>query len=158
QSIDPTSIVAEICGKRKKLSAVEDDFFTRADVAVLYGPDGRAAAIDLESKLVEAGLVSAHPADFRNFAHGRHHWFAKHPESSVIAVASEDESELARRTLSLLPQHISSLLLTSSRSGPQAWVELQLAVFELVRRYGQAVGIDPGRPGVPEFGRHIYHL
>lgn len=158
KSIDPSSIAVEMCGKRKKLSAVEDDFFTHASVAVLYGPDGRAAAVDLESKLVEAGLVSAHLADYRNFAHGRHHWFAKHPESYVIAVASKDESELAGRTLSLLPRHVSSLLVTSTRSGPPAWVELQVAVFELVRRYGQTVGIDPGRPGVPEFGRRIYHL
>jgi hypothetical protein len=156
QSLDPGAIVVD--GNRKKLSAVDDDFFTRNSVAVLYGPDARVAAADLESKLVEAGLVSAHLADYRNFAHGRHHWFAKHPESRVIALASDDDIELARRTLALLPRHISSLLVTSTRSGPSAWVELQVAVFELVRRYGQAVGIDPGRPGVPEFGRRIYHL
>ncbi|MGC2449352.1 MAG: HAD hydrolase family protein [Candidatus Sulfotelmatobacter sp.] len=158
QSLDPGAIVVD--GNRKKLSAIEDDFFTRNSnsVAVLYGPDARVAAADLESKLVEAGLVSAHLADYRNFAHGRHHWFAKHPESCVIALASDDDIELARRTLALLPRHISSLLVTSTRSGPPAWVELQVAVFELVRRYGQALGIDPGRPGVPEFGRRIYHL
>ena len=156
KSLDPCSIAVD--GSRKKLSAVEDDFFTHTSIAVLYGPDARAAAADLESKLVEAGLVSAHLADYRNFAHGRHHWFAKHPESCVIALASDNESEFARRTLALLPRHISSLLVTSTRSGPPAWVELQVAVFELVRRYGQALGIDPGRPGVPEFGRRIYHL
>ena len=77
--LDPGAIVVD--GNRKKLSAIEDDFFTRNSnsVAVLYGPDARVAAADLESKLVEAGLVSAHLADYRNFAHGRHHWFAKHP-------------------------------------------------------------------------------
>ena len=31
-------------------------------------------------------------------------------------------------------------------------------MFDLVGRYGEVKNIDPGRPGVPEFGRHIYHL
>jgi phosphoglycolate phosphatase-like HAD superfamily hydrolase len=158
QSIDEKSIEVEISGRKKTLSSIEDDFFINRSIAVLFGPDGRAAAVDLESKLIEAGLVSAHLADFRNFAHGRHHWFAKHPESAVIALASERESELARRTLALLPRGIMSMSITTRFSGPAAWVELQTVAFELVRRYGDAVGIDPGRPGVPEFGRRIYHL
>ena len=58
-----------------------------------------SAAFDLESKLVEAGLVSVLLADYRNFAHGRHHWLAKNPDSAVVALASKEETLLAERTL-----------------------------------------------------------
>lgn len=124
----------------------------------LYGSRSKSAALDLESKLVEAGLASVQLADYRNFAHGRHHWLAKNPDSAVVALASQEEALLAQRTLRLLPSKIPSLLVESRLPGYGSWVELQGAVFDLVAKFGEARKIDPGRPGVPEFGRRIYHL
>lgn len=46
-------------------------------ITVLYGGWGKSAAYDIESKSVEAALFPILLADFRNFGHGRHHWFAK---------------------------------------------------------------------------------
>ncbi len=128
------------------------------NLVVLHGAHSRSAAFDLESKLVEAGLVSVQLADYRNFAHGRHHWLAKHPDSSVVAFASKEERLLADRTLRLLPHNISWQLIATQTPGYASWVELQAAVFELVSEFGDAKSIDPGRPGVPAFGRRIYHL
>jgi len=124
----------------------------------LHGPQSRSAAFDLESKLVEAGLVSVQLAAYRNFAHGRHHWLAKNPDSAVVAFASKEETLLAERTLGLLPRDVTSLLIASPTSGYASWVGLQAAVFDLVAKFGDARKIDPGRPGVPDFGRRIYHL
>src|SRR5258708_1036063 len=124
----------------------------------LHGPQSRSAAFDLESKLIEAGLVSVQLADYRNFAHGRHHWLAKNPDSAVLALASKDETLLAERTLRLLPRNIPSMLIASPASGYASWVALQAAVFDLVSKFGDMRKIDPGRPGVPAFGRRIYHL
>ena len=124
----------------------------------LHGAQSRSAAFDLESKLVEAGLVSVQLADYRNFAHGRHHWLAKNPDSAVVAFASKEETLLAERTLGLIPREIPSLFIASPASGYASWVGLQAAVFDLVAKFGDARKIDPGRPGVPEFGRRIYHL
>jgi hydroxymethylpyrimidine pyrophosphatase-like HAD family hydrolase len=124
----------------------------------LHGAQSRSAAFDLESKLVEAGLVSVQLADYRNFAHGRHHWLAKNPDSAVVALASKEEIFLAERTLGLLPRDVPSLLIASPASSYASWVGLQAAVFDLVAKFGNARKIDPGRPGVPEFGRRIYHL
>ena len=45
----------------------------RGTLVVLHGPDTRSAAVDLESKFVEAALGDIQTADYRNFAHGRHH-------------------------------------------------------------------------------------
>lgn len=127
-------------------------------LVALHGAQSRSAAFDLESKLVEAGLVSVQLADYRNFAHGRHHWLAKNPDSAVVALASKEETLLAERTLELLPREVPSLLIASPVSGYASWVGLQAAVFDLVAKFGDARKIDPGRPGVPEFGRRIYHL
>ena len=35
---------------------------------------------------------------------------------------------------------------------------MQAIVFELTRLFGVERGTDPGRPGIPAFGRRIYHL
>jgi haloacid dehalogenase-like hydrolase len=133
-------------------------FFSVHHLVALHGPQSKSAALDLESKLVEAGLASVQLADYRNFAHGRHHWFAKNPHSAVVAFASGEEVILAKRTLGLLPRDIPSLLVASPLSGYTSWIGLQATVFDLVAKFGAARKIDPGRPGVPEFGRRIYHL
>lgn len=143
---------------RNKKSENANRFFAARHLIGLHGAHSRSAAFDLESKLIEAGLVSVQLADYRNFAHGRHHWLAKNQDSAVVAFASEDETSLAERTLKLLPHQIPSLLISSRLGGHAAWVDLQAAVFHLVAKFGDARRVDPGRPGVPEFGRRIYHL
>jgi hydroxymethylpyrimidine pyrophosphatase-like HAD family hydrolase len=144
-------------GKKKQLRG-DSHLLSVRHLIALHGPQSRSAAFDLESKLVEAGLVSVQLADYRNFAHGRHHWLAKNHDSAVVALASSEETVLAERTLALLPRDIPSMLIASQASSYASWVELQAAVFDLVQRFGDARKIDPGRPGVPEFGRRIYHL
>lgn len=133
-------------------------FFDCKYLVVLYGPESRVAAIDLESKLVEAGLVSVQLSDYRNFAHGRHHWIAKNPNTAVVALAANEEIPLAALTLKLLPSTVPKHLLETQYPPPTSWFALQAAVFELVAEYGKAKNIDPGRPGVPPFGRRVYHF
>ena len=131
----------------------------RETVVVLYGPATKSAALDLESKLTEAALARVQLADYRNFAHGRHHWLAKRGgESSVIAFRTPEERDLCDRTLALLPPEIPRLV----ANFPSRWsgtpLQALLYTFVLTQHYGAARGIDPGRPSVPEFGRKLYHL
>jgi hypothetical protein len=49
------------------------DMWERRTTVVLHGPATRVGAIDLESKFTEAALGNLQVADWRNFAHGRHH-------------------------------------------------------------------------------------
>jgi fructoselysine-6-P-deglycase FrlB-like protein len=140
------------------LSRISRSFFNCDYLVVLYGPESQTAALDLESKLIEAGLVSVQLSDYRNFAHGRHHWIAKNPNTAVVALAARDEIPLASRTLNILPPTVQKLLLKTGYSAPASWLALQAAVFALVAEYGKARKIDPGRPGVPPFGRRVYHL
>jgi hydroxymethylpyrimidine pyrophosphatase-like HAD family hydrolase len=140
-----------------RLSRIGRPFLDCQYLVVLYGPASRTAAFDLESKLVEAGLVSVQLSDYRNFGHGRHHWIAKNPMTAVIALAANDETPLASRTLALLPATVPKFLLSTKYSAPSSSLALQAAVFGIVAEYGKARKIDPGRPGVPPFGRNVYH-
>ncbi len=127
--------------------------------AVLYGGWGLPAAIDIESKFTEAALDHAQIADYRNFAHGRHHWLAKRgSETTVVAIITPEEKEIAKRTLDLLPGSIPVLQLNTDKTGPVGSLELIVKGLHLVHLVGSARGIDPGMPRVPAFGRRIYNL
>lgn len=125
---------------------------------VLHGYTTRAAAVDLESKGTEAGLLHVQLADYRNFAHGRHHWLAKHPETAVLALVAPEDSELAERTLKILPRSIPQSQMTIEDRGFRGGLRALVDIMRLVQEIGLAKGIDPGRPGVPDFGGKLYSL
>lgn len=126
---------------------------------VLHGPDTRSAAVDVESKMTEAALGNVWTADYRHFAHGRHHWLAKRgSESSVLALCSVGDRELADTTLALLPREVPVVRQDIPFRGPVAALAALSRVMYLAAAVGETVGIDPGRPGVPDFGRRIYRL
>ena len=139
--------------------AATEPLWTRSTTLILHGPSTRIGAIDLESKFTEAALGNLQIADYRNFAHGRHHWLAKRGETSaVFAFITEADRALANRTLDLIPADV-----------PQAHIEFKgkpsavalaslLAALRVTGWAGRTRGIDPGRPGVPEFGRKLYNL
>lgn len=135
-----------------------EPIWKRSTIVVLYGPSSAPIAIDLESKLTEAALSNVWIADYRHFAHGRHHWLAKRAATtSVIAFIAEEESELAKKTLTQIPTGVPVLRLEIPK-GPTSMLYGLAHVFPIVLASGNAVGIDPGRPGVPPFGRRIYRL
>lgn len=138
-------------------NAATEPVWERDTTLVLYGASARLGAIDLESKFTEAALGNLQLADYRNFAHGRHHWLAKRGDkSAVLAFVTEADRQLAQRTLALIPAEI-----------PRAEIELPeagemlgslIAALWITGWAGRARGIDPGNPGVPAFGRKLYHL
>ena len=126
---------------------------------VLYGATGEPVAWDIESKLTEAALGSALLSDYRNFGHGRHHWFAKRKEDScIIALVSPVEKDLATKTINSLPADVPVIYLETDLETPEASIDLLLKAFRFVGDLGEARGIDPGRPGVPAYGRLLYNL
>ena len=128
-------------------------------LVVLHGHWGRPAAVDMESKCTEAALNNVQLADYRNFAHGRHHWLAKNASrSGVLAFVTPEEATLAARTLSLLPKQVPRLEIKAESPDAVGALELIVKSMYLTSVSGKIRGIDPGRPGVPEFGRRIYNL
>lgn len=128
-------------------------------LTLLYSGWGLPVAIDIESKLTEAGLGNSHMADFRNFAHGRHNWFdKKNKEAAIVAIITTENEEIAEKTLSLLPPQIPVLRLRSNQPSADASIDLLIQSFYLVKQIGELVSIDPGRPGVPSYGSKLYKL
>lgn len=126
---------------------------------VMYGATGEPVAWDIESKLTEAALGSALLSDYRNFGHGRHHWFDKRGENScIIALVTPVEKELAYKTIGCLPKSVPVIYIETELDGPQASIDMLLKAFRFVNDLGEARGIDPGKPGVPGYGRLLYNL
>ncbi len=113
---------------------------------------------DFESKCTEAGLLNVMPSDLRNFAHGRHHWIAKHSDTSVICFVTVSELDIAERTLRILPDNVNSCILSTVCEGINATIDLLIQLFLIVQYIGEMKGIDPGKPGVPQYGSRLYRL
>jgi len=128
-------------------------------VLILHGYATQPAAIDLESKFTEAAIGHAQVADYRNFAHGRHHWLARHGDASgVLAFVTPSDRDLADKTLRLLPEEVAVLRVDLQDDGVSGSLAALALAIHLAGMAGEARGIDPGRPTVPTFGRKIYHL
>lgn len=128
-------------------------------IIVLYAGWGKPVALDLESKFSESGIGNILLSDFRNFGHGRHNWFdKKKKQSAIVALVSKQELEIAEKTLEILPNKIPVIYIDSKYENASASLELLVKSFYLVEAVGKMKSIDPGRPGVPDYGRKLYNL
>lgn len=128
-------------------------------LSVLYGGWGHPVAMDIESKLAEAALGDVLISDIRNFGHGRHNWLDKRgTTSAIVALITPKEETLIEKSLDLLPKHIPILRIKTSFQTPFASIELLIKSFYLINELGKLHKIDPGRPGVPDYGSKLYHL
>jgi fructoselysine-6-P-deglycase FrlB-like protein len=133
--------------------------WARPTTLVLHGPSTRIGAVDLESKFTEAAIGNLQIADYRNFAHGRHHWLAKRgEESGVLAFITEADRTLAERTLDLIPASVPQARISLAGCQSASALASLVAALQITGWAGFTRGIDPGRPGVPEFGRKLYNL
>ena len=140
-------------------AAATELLWSRSTTIVLHDEYSRIGAVDLESKFTEAAVGNLQIADYRNFAHGRHHWLAKRgDDSAVLAMYSPSGADLAERTLALLPAEIPIARLEMPGSPMATMLASLIAALQITGWAGRARGLDPGRPGVPEFGRKLYHL
>lgn len=135
------------------------DVWAKRYVLVLHDSDAELGARDLESKITEAALGFLQFADFRNFAHGRHHWLTRNgDDTAVVVLATEPSSRLARRTLQLFPRNIPVWEIPLKHQGPLAQIESLVWAYYLTASIGRSRLVDPGRPGIAEFGSRIYSL
>lgn len=128
-------------------------------IVVLFGGLSLPVAIDLESKFTEAALGNIQLADYRNFAHGRHHWIARYNnDTSVVAFISPKEEKIALKTLSLIPDNIPIYKLKTEKDNFIGMFELFNKMFDMVALAGETQKRDPSNPQIPEYGRKIYHI
>lgn len=137
------------------LSAFSAD--DRNTLLILHDPALTAAAVMVETSCWEAGLCGVQRTDFRNFAHGRHVWLAKHASKTVTLSLTCDRSRPFWNSLdSNIPQEVPRFHLDFGSPGRRALFDAILSSFAVVEAIGIAVGIDPGKPGVADFGRKIF--
>ena len=152
-------LLPDNAGALEVWQAATEPLWTRSTTLVLHGPSTRVGAIDLESKFTEAALGNVQIADYRNFAHGRHHWLAKRSETSaVLAFVTGSDRTLADRTLALIPRDVPQARIMFDGGPSTVALASLLAALRITGWVGQTRGTDPGRPGVPQFGRRLYHL
>lgn len=140
-----------------KLREETEHVLGRSTLVTLYGITTKPAAVDIESRFTEAALAAIQLADYRNFAHGRHNWLARHAADTGVLALSVKQDEIATRTLSLLPETIPRWQL-SVEPGPRGAVAAVCYSILLAFVAGEVRGIDPGRPRVASFGRKLYRL
>jgi hydroxymethylpyrimidine pyrophosphatase-like HAD family hydrolase/fructoselysine-6-P-deglycase FrlB-like protein len=142
-----------------ELQAQVKRLLKKESVIILYGKWSKPVAIDVESKTTEAGLVNTQIADFRNFAHGRHNWLAKHMSSTgILALTTPEDEQIADKTLRIIPDSIPKVTLSTKRSNSVGTLELLIKTMCMIYDFGRSRNIDPGRPGVPSFGSRLYNL
>ena len=145
----------------RSLAQLEESFrplCERRTLTVLHGAMTQPAATDIESRFTEAALGNVQLADYRNFAHGRHHWLARNAdETAVLILSSPEDKTSAERTAGLLPKSIPQLHLRFAH-GFQGTLSAVVHSIYLGWFAAKLHGIDPGRPKVPQFGRKLYHL
>lgn len=144
--------------KSYEKSFSEEKSLNRDVWVVLYDWQSLPAAIDLESRFTEAGIASIQLSDYRNFAHGRHNWLAKHGKKTGIISLISPSTYIASKTLKLIPEQIPIIQLETKFVGGVGSLDLIIKSMLLVKRFGEDRNIDPGKPKVPQYGRKLYHL
>ena len=151
-----TQSASELIGKyESQLQKV----LARKVLLCLHGASTEVAAIDIESKITESALAYMQYTDFRNFAHGRHHWLSTFgQETGVISFVDASTDKLARRTIQQFPDWVEVATVRIENEQPVSQVEALVKGFFIIAALGRTRGVDPGMPGVAEFGSKLYHL
>ncbi len=144
-----------------KLVAQEmESVLSRERLIFLYGPDTKAAALDLDSKFAESGLGWLTLSEYRNFAHGRYQELLPQPDKyGVLAFITPYEERIARATLDEIPSEIPSGGLELPRvSGAAEQVSAMLTQLVSVGALGAVRNIRPGWGSKGTFGDVLYEF
>lgn len=129
----------------------------RDTLLILHDPALTAAAVMIETSCWEAGLCRVQRTDFRNFAHGRHVWLDRHGDRTVVLSLTCDRSRPFWESIeSCIPSTIARMNFSFGAAGRHTLFDAVLSSFGVVEGLGAAMGIDPGKPGVADFGRKIF--
>ncbi|MES2451930.1 MAG: hypothetical protein V4610_15315 [Pseudomonadota bacterium] len=124
---------------------------------IVADPLLRPVASLLDTSLWEASLCPVQTTDFRNLAHGRHAWFHHRVEDTVLLALTGRTSRATWSAIdNVLPD---GLRRTKTDYGSCGRLENLFGLIDglaVIEAIGEVLGIDPGKPGIGEFGRVIY--
>lgn len=126
-------------------------------VIVAADPLLRPLAVLLDTSLWEASLCAVQTTDFRNLAHGRHAWLHHRAADTFLLAATGAESDTAWSAIErVLPLSLRRL---DVRFGGCGRLENVFGIIDglgIVEAMGTVLEIDPGKPGIGDFGREMY--
>lgn len=128
-----------------------------SDLVVLHDAWTAVGADDLQARLIEASLSNVWISDFRNFGHGRHFWMAdRKSRTRLLAMWTPTLDEMAEQSLALLPAESSLHRIRMPYTGLTGSLASLAWSIYATPIWARALGRDPGRPGVPQFGERLY--
>ncbi len=124
---------------------------------LLHDPQAATLAVLVETSLWETGIAPVQRVDFRNFAHGRHVWLARHPARTfILAVTTRESRGIWEGISSALPPDVRHGVMDLGNAGRLRTAISVAAGLAIVDELGRKAGIDPGRPGRGDFAPAIY--
>jgi trehalose-6-phosphatase len=126
-------------------------------VIALHDPQAMPVASLIETSLWETGIAPVQRTDFRNFAHGRHVWAARHPDRMYVVALTSCETDMVWAPVAeAMPQIVRRQVLNLGNAGRLANAVGIIRALQIVSQLGDQTGIDPGRPGHGPFAEAIY--
>jgi hypothetical protein len=117
----------------------------------------RPVASLLDTSLWEASLCPVQTTDFRNLAHGRHAWLHHRANETLLLAMTGSTSRSTWKAIEqVLPGDLRRMNIDYGTCGRLANILGLIDGLAVVEAIGEVLGIDPGKPGIGEFGRAIY--
>ncbi len=130
----------------------------RTDTVVVAGdPLLRPMAVLLDTSIWEASLLHIQTTDFRNLAHGRHGWLHHRIDETIILALTGIDSRASWTAIdAVLPASLRRLAIDHGSCGRSDNALSIIDGLGILEAIGAVLGIDPGKPGIGEFGRSMY--
>lgn len=117
----------------------------------------RPTSVLLDTSLWEASLCHVQSTDLRNLAHGRHAWLHhRGGDTFVLALTGDDTRGTWTSIEGRLPPALRRMEIGYGTCGRLDNVFAIIDGLGIIEAIGSAVCVDPGKPGIGEFGRLIY--
>ena len=126
-------------------------------LVIIADPQLAAVAALIETSAWETALCAVQRTDARSLAHGRHTWL-HHRESRtfMLALTGLDTRQIWAELAAGLPPGIRRASMDFGDCGRFRNAVGLVQGLVAVEAIGLAVGIDPGKPGIGDFGHALY--
>lgn len=144
-------------GERARL-AEQWQGIRKSDTVVIAGDTLlRPVACLLDTSFWEASLCPVQTTDLRNLAHGRHAWFHHRADDTLLLALTGSSSRSTWRAIErVLPEGLRCVSIDYGTCGRLANILGLIDGLTVIEAVGDGLRIDPGKPGIGEFGRAIY--